>query len=100
MPQQVRLEEKVRGGTSSGQDPVPGSNTQTPKRTRSTGLPPIGTPGATALATVSDNSKADYSVYVIKAQQKAVVAVLVETKLTSNNTFQHALAQVRPKRLV
>ena len=42
---------------------------------------------------VSDKSKADYSVYVIKDQNQFVVAVLVETKLTSNIKFQHALAQ-------
>jgi hypothetical protein len=48
-----------------------------------------------AYASVSENSKADYSVYVIK-KNSAVVAVLMEAKLTSNKKFPHALAQVRP----
>jgi hypothetical protein len=42
-------------------------------------------------ASVSGNSKADYSVYVIK-KVSAIVAVLMETKLTSHTNFHHALA--------
>ena len=109
LPQQVRLEEKAKGvDTSSSQVPVPGPSSsqdpqqqpQTPRQMRSRPLPPPDTPGTRTHSNVSDKSKADYSVYVIKDQNQFVVAVLVETKLTSNIKFQHALAQVRPNRIV
>ena len=69
--------------------------------TRSQSHPPqqVKSPGSTC-SNVSDKSKADYSVYVIRNKNKAVVAVLVETKLSTNVKFQHAVAQVRPNRSV
>ena len=106
LPQQLWLEEKVKGvNTSSSQVPGPSPSQdppQTPDRaqTRSRPLLPQDTPGTKTHSNVSDNSKADYSVYVIKDQNQFVVAVLVETKLTSNTKFPHALAQVRPNRIV
>ena len=40
-------------------------------------------------------SRADYSIYTITSKEKAVVAVLVEAKVTAHSKFEHALGQVR-----
>ena len=92
VPQQVRLEETVRGSDADSPSSSPGPRRR-PQR-RSTGHPG-DTPGSTTHASVSGNSKVDYSVYVIK-QESAIVAVLMETQLTSHKNFHHALAQVCP----
>ena len=105
LPQQVRLEEKVRGSTPTAESgstavgsspgPSPASQLQftspTPRLTETSALPTPTTPGTQVYSNISDKSKADYSVYVIKDQNQVVVAVLMETKLTSSSKFQHAL---------
>ena len=123
LPQQVRLEEKVRGvntsssrtaesgstavGSSPGSSPGPSPGpsqlqftSPTPRLTETRALPTPTTPGSQVYSNISDKSKADYSVYVIKDQNQVVVAVLVETKLTSSVKFPHALAQVRSNIIV
>ena len=116
LPQQVRLEEKVRGSTptpnpTAGSSPGPSAaspgpsaaslqcTSPTPRLMETSALPTPTTPGSKMYLNISDKSKADYSVYVIKDQNK-VVAVLMETKLTSSSKFQHALAQVRSNIIV
>ena len=95
----MRLEEKVRGTDDDDDSPSSSQDPQlTPPRTRSTGLP-VSTPGTTTHASVSENSRVDYSVYVIK-KDSGVVAVLIEAKLTSHKNFQHGLAQVRPNSIL
>ena len=109
LPQQVRLEEKVRGSTptaESGSSPGPSPASQlqftspTPRLTETSALPTPTTPGSQVYSNISDKSKADYSVYVIKDQNQVVVAVLMATKLTLSSKFQHALAQVRSNIIV
>ena len=115
LPQQVRLEEKVRGvDTSSSRTAESGSTavgsspgssqlqftSPTPRLTETSALPTPTTPGSQVYSNISDKSKVDYSVYVIKDQNQVVVAVLMETKLTSSVKFPHALAQVRSNIIV
>ena len=54
------------------------------------------TPGRIVSQRVSDESKADYSVYTIKTAKDDVIAVLMEAKVTTNQGFKNALAQVSP----
>ena len=78
----------MRGSDADSPSSSPGPRRRPQRRS-------TDTPGSTTHASVSGNSKVDYSVYVIK-QESAIVAVLMETQLTSHKNFHHALAQVCP----
>ena len=90
----MRLEERVKRGMSGPSPTNAGPSTPPGPSTRSRLQNLQGTPGTIAQSHVSDDSIADYSVYTIKNKEDSVVAVLVETKFTSNSKFEHALAQV------
>ena len=70
-------EEAVKGGKESTPPPGPSPVTV------------VCSPGSRAFNSVSDKSRADYSIYTIRSN-KAVVAVL----MTTHVRFSHALGQV------
>ena len=80
--------EPINPGSSRGGTP--------PRNLRSEPLPQQATPGTQTHRNVSDRSRADYSVYLVKNEKDKVMAVLIETKLSSSATFEHAIAQVSP----
>ena len=43
---------------------------------------------------ITDQSKADYTVYVIRSEDGDIISVVIETKHTSNSAINHAVAQV------
>ena len=95
--QQAKLEEQVDSyplpADSAQRNPTP----STPSRdSRSQPLHAITTPGTQTYRNVFNRSRADYSVYLVKDGTEKVMAVLIQTKLISSATFQHALAQVSP----
>ena len=74
----------------------PGPSTGgTPRNLRSVPLQQA-TPGTQTRRNVSDRSRADYSVYLVKNEKDKVMAVLIETKLSFSATFEHTIAQVSP----
>ena len=102
LPLQLRLEEKVKdvhndtfSTSSSSSSSSSQPSTPVSSRTRLK-LPAPDTPGTKTMKSVSDDSRSDYSVYIIQSITETVVAVLMEAKLTANKNFPHALAQVRP----
>ena len=68
----------------------------TQRSTRSSVASDPQTPGSRTCKKVSDRSRADYSVYLLKDAQDKTRAVLIETKLSSSASFEHAVAQVSP----
>lgn len=57
--------------------------------------PSVSTPlGQRLQSTVNDQSKSDYTVYVIRNDKSELVAVLIEAKHTNNSSLKHAIAQV------
>ena len=50
--------------------------------------------GQRLQSSVHDQSKPDYTVYVIRNTQLELVAVLIEAKHTTNSAHKHAIAQV------
>jgi len=52
-------------------------------------------PGTSTYKAISDDSKCDYIVYMIRSEGK-VIAVLVEAKAAWHSLFQHSPAQVSP----
>ena len=56
----------------------------------------IDTPGTVTRKKVSNRSRAEYSLYLVKDEENKTMAVLIETKLSSNASFAHAVAQVSP----
>ena len=86
------------GGRSSGDR---GGGRSSGERSGRSGTPPNGavpehihTPGTNTRQSISDNSRADYSIYTIRREGKTILAVLLEAKLTSHRTFCHAVGQV------
>ena len=71
------------------------TTTEASRRLRSSGSQlQQNTPGTRSYKRVSDRSRAAYSVYLVKDKTSQVMAVLIETKMTSSATFEHAVAQV------
>ena len=72
----------------------PGPSTQgtpaRPQRSMTTNIP--NTPGMTTKENSSEGSRADYNTYTIRSDpEDKLVAVLMEAKMTSHNTFCHML---------
>lgn len=96
--QQVRLEEKVSSSLPKFSQEAAASPPR--PQTRSQQPPPPGTPGTKAVRSVSDKSRVDVCVHVLKNKLQSVVALIMECKLCSHAKFAHAVAQVSLKRSV
>lgn len=53
------------------------------------------TPGSKVSGNIFGGSRADYSIYTIKNHNEAVMALLMEAKMTFHSKFKHAVAQVK-----
>ena len=101
----ARLEESVKSqsaaeqpGSSAAQQPASTSQQaapSTPPSVSRSPFPATGTPGRWLQKDViKQQSKADYTVYLIRNEANDVISVIIEAKHTTNSALRHVLAQL------